>query len=1027
MQETTNTWSETDKREIPTEDAEMPKVSVVIPVYNVQKYLGRCLDSVIGQTLKEIEIIAVNDGSTDDSLVILREYEEKDSRIRIIDKPNSGYGNSMNRGIAAARGEYIGIVESDDFIAEDMYESLYALTREGTVDVVKGNFYEYFCEDGKDPVVTVNHERDMIADTAEPYRLREDPQISWGHPSVWSAVYRREFLLENHIVFKEEKGGGWVDNPFFYETLCKAESIMWTGKPYYYYYKSNPTSSSNLQMDPQLPFRRMMDNLDVIEENHFNDRRTKRCTYARALMYLTGALKDFDYDANEETITGLGMDLMRRLDRHCITEDFNLRDQLLYYTYASPLKHISAGFPKILLYNWVPFDNPGKRGGGVTVYCRNVIEEILIRNPAVNIYFISSGFAYDASSDKTYVRKMPNPFGERVHQYEIVNSPVPAEQRNIFQNPTVALENEGLKDVFRGFLKKYGPFQAVHFNNIEGISLDVLDLKQEYPDTRFIYSIHNYVPICVTGFYYMRHKHCICSPDHTAADCMRCTRMDMETGLAREMYNRGTYAHDPQKCISRKRWTDAFEFENLDISATEETILEFARTATEKVNQNCDVILAVSKRVYEIAKDNGIREDRMKISYIGTKVAESQLGRQAYEPKDGLKIIFLGSDINNEMKGYPFLLEALSRIPYRYARKIDLVLTLQQKEHAEIYRFLDRFRSVRVVQGYTHEDLPELFRDCSLSLVPVLWEDNLPQIAIESAAYGVPVLASTAGGAAELCDSELFQFPAGDQEALNERILHFLEYPEDLKEYWKYHRGLVTMEEHVDELVGYYGLENKTVEILPEDFGWLVSENEFLRRNVQTQNQSFTPNPVLEDLREKLWAAQEESRQAREESDRLKAEMETMKGCYGGKVTFQMEGELTHGNVGAKLFKLTLEDFDYSDFYVQIRFVKLENLGPSLSDTLTVSGTWFGEEGQRVLKLHQMEWQSAEKPLKDWIYVSSESNTVFFAGKYPGRACGYDYQILSLTSRSDHDSVKFERIKQGFIWENEAMPRNAVS
>ena len=97
-------------------EPEIPiKVSIVIPVYNVEHYLVECLDSAMNQTLHDIEIICVNDGSKDSSLEILLEYAKRDSRIKIIDKENAGYGHTMNLGIDMARGEYIGIIESDDY------------------------------------------------------------------------------------------------------------------------------------------------------------------------------------------------------------------------------------------------------------------------------------------------------------------------------------------------------------------------------------------------------------------------------------------------------------------------------------------------------------------------------------------------------------------------------------------------------------------------------------------------------------------------------------------------------------------------------------------------------------------------------------------------------------------------------------------------------------------------------------------------------------------------------------------------
>ena len=108
----------------------MKKVSVIIPVYNVEEYLEECMESVIHQTLKEIEILCVNDGSTDHSLQILEQYAKKDDRIRIISQKNGGYGKAMNQGLDAASGEYIGIVEPDDYVPLNMYEDLYRKAKE---------------------------------------------------------------------------------------------------------------------------------------------------------------------------------------------------------------------------------------------------------------------------------------------------------------------------------------------------------------------------------------------------------------------------------------------------------------------------------------------------------------------------------------------------------------------------------------------------------------------------------------------------------------------------------------------------------------------------------------------------------------------------------------------------------------------------------------------------------------------------------------------------------------------------------
>ena len=114
-----------------------PKVSLVIPCCNVERYVEQSVRSAMNQSLRNIEIICINDGSTDSTLSILQKLANEDSRICIIDKPNSGYGNSMNIGFDAAHGEYVGILESDDFIDELMLEVFYDLAKSNDAEVVK--------------------------------------------------------------------------------------------------------------------------------------------------------------------------------------------------------------------------------------------------------------------------------------------------------------------------------------------------------------------------------------------------------------------------------------------------------------------------------------------------------------------------------------------------------------------------------------------------------------------------------------------------------------------------------------------------------------------------------------------------------------------------------------------------------------------------------------------------------------------------------------------------------------------------
>lgn len=216
----------------------IPKVSVLVPICNVEKYLAQCLDSLVNQTLQEIEIICINDGSTDNSLSIIKEFAAKDNRIVIIDKPNSGYGDSMNRGLAIAKGEYIGIVESDDFADVDMFEQLYRFAQLGNIDIVRSNYYEYWDDKGD----ALFFEAD-ITRYDKMISLSEEPTLLLIPPAIWSAIYRKDFLIKNEIRFLPTPGASYQDTSFFIKTLCKAQKIVYTKDKFLHYRQDNASSS----------------------------------------------------------------------------------------------------------------------------------------------------------------------------------------------------------------------------------------------------------------------------------------------------------------------------------------------------------------------------------------------------------------------------------------------------------------------------------------------------------------------------------------------------------------------------------------------------------------------------------------------------------------------------------------------------------------------------------------------------------------------------------------------------------------
>lgn len=219
------------------------KVSIVIPIYNVEKYLAECLQSVCRQTLKEIEIICVNDGSTDSSKSIIEKFMSKDKRVKIVDKKNSGYGNTMNRGFDSAKGEYIGIVESDDFVEEDTFETLYAEAKKYDLDVIKSDYYTFYGDSKKEDYINTCPEQQYYGKLFTDNNKSEE--VFSFRMNTWTGLYKRKFIEDNKIRHNETPGASYQDNGFWFQTISLAKRLMYINKAFYHYRQDNPNSSIN--------------------------------------------------------------------------------------------------------------------------------------------------------------------------------------------------------------------------------------------------------------------------------------------------------------------------------------------------------------------------------------------------------------------------------------------------------------------------------------------------------------------------------------------------------------------------------------------------------------------------------------------------------------------------------------------------------------------------------------------------------------------------------------------------------------
>uniref|UniRef100_UPI00307F1037 glycosyltransferase n=1 Tax=Desulfovibrio piger TaxID=901 RepID=UPI00307F1037 len=218
-----------------------PKISVLVPVFNNTEYLNECINSILDQTLKDIEIIIINDGSTEKNAVqILEKYAKKDKRIRLIHKKNTGYGHSMNCGLLSAKGEYIGIVESDDYITSTMYNDLYLHSNGGQIDIVKSNpsfFYGTGAERRFKKIKLCKDKETSI------FAAKDFHAYFRAIPLNPIGIFKKSFLEKENIFFSETPGASFQDIGFYFKTSVTAEKIKFIDMQHYMVRRDNENSS----------------------------------------------------------------------------------------------------------------------------------------------------------------------------------------------------------------------------------------------------------------------------------------------------------------------------------------------------------------------------------------------------------------------------------------------------------------------------------------------------------------------------------------------------------------------------------------------------------------------------------------------------------------------------------------------------------------------------------------------------------------------------------------------------------------
>lgn len=487
---------------------------------------------------------------------------------------------------------------------------------------------------------------------------------------------------------------------------------------------------------------------------------------------------------------------------------------------------------RVLYYNWVDYLDEENRGGGVTVYQRNLMRAEHVAGHQVT--FLSSGISYDLPArGPRWEAIRHGPVRPRERRYEIINSGVLSPGHHAFGDPA-QLDHAATERAICDFIASTGPYDVIHFNNLEGVPANVLAaIRNQWPDVRLILSLHNYYPFCPQVNLW-RDETDTCTDFEAGQGCVSCLdqRHDprlirLANGLSYRMkrlgLRPGTWAFDTafwwalrlgkRASLLAGSMTSGRGRKAPTLEKGRAKAADFAARRDRMValiNANCDRVLCVSDAVRQLAQHYGITPDILQTSYIGTREAAlfSETAPRVFpQAGDGtLTLAYLG--YMRRDKGFFFLLKALEDLPDAVLARLRVTVAARKTDEgdamARLHALGDRLAGLYHADGYSHDDLTRLLSGVDVGVIPVLWHDNLPQVAIEMHARHIPLLCSDMGGAKELGRCADMTFPAHDQAALQACISALLAGEVDMDAYWKGAMVPVDMPTHLQALNAVY-------------------------------------------------------------------------------------------------------------------------------------------------------------------------------------------------------------------------------
>lgn len=472
---------------------------------------------------------------------------------------------------------------------------------------------------------------------------------------------------------------------------------------------------------------------------------------------------------------------------------------------------------KVLLYNYAQ-PNEGE-GGGVSIYQGNLARVLASRG--YTVILLSSGMRYSLPGSRAFIRRLDDTF----LRADIVNSPVVAPAPDAFYEVASYNNSDGL-DGMPGLLRaNFSEIDVFHFQNIEGLTRRFfLHLRESFPAARLIYSAHNYNLVCPQVHLWHQNKEA-CVDYREGHDCVDCligfarrphhqqirpieaalvrlglSRTDLAVRSARRVARTVLQAGDTALQRGRRLAGQPARRE-----ADAAMYREFRHGNAALCNQVFDQTLAVSKRTSAVLAARGVDPSRIAVSYIGTAHKQAFLQAVRITSFETLNLGYLG--YARPDKGFFFLLNALESMPAPLACRIELTIAALVKDAAvqeRIEALRSRLKSVTHHDGFTHATLDRVIAPVNLGIVPVLWEDNLPQVAIEMVSRGIPILTSDRGGAGEIADNADFSFKAGSATSLHECVAAIIDGRVALGSFWLNPPRIYSMEEHVTDLMQYY-------------------------------------------------------------------------------------------------------------------------------------------------------------------------------------------------------------------------------